>query len=305
MLSSLTRTIKKITDQTFHVITRHEPAAKVTVDSTCLHITPQDKLAVKSLFSRINMAMFIFLVFLTLVLFLDSSYWLVSRSMIKSQYGARSGSLVSGEITVTIGLYHVTVSLKGNVSGNGTEVVNILHTFNWEDDDMKKQLKVALQHGLSYPVLTVLEYFVEENGWTPRFCLAGRIAVTLLWISLFFCAMSLLLWSFDKVEDSRIGGALCISGILMVGSALAYNSITSKKPLIMYFAEGVLFFSYAWSFFAAGFVGSLTSVFGIVTLATSSEIYKLIYHQKSPIKIVKKYTERLSVPSHHSLQSVT
>ncbi|XP_076308324.1 uncharacterized protein LOC143223784 isoform X6 [Tachypleus tridentatus] len=192
----------------------------------------------KSLFSRINMAMFIFLVFLTL-------------------------------------------------------------------DDMKKQLKVALQHGLSYPVLTVLEYFVEENGWTPRFCLAGRIAVTLLWISLFFCAMSLLLWSFDKVEDSRIGGALCISGILMVGSALAYNSITSKKPLIMYFAEGVLFFSYAWSFFAAGFVGSLTSVFGIVTLATSSEIYKLIYHQKSPIKIVKKYTERLSVPSHHSLQSVT
>ncbi|XP_076308320.1 dual oxidase maturation factor 2-like isoform X3 [Tachypleus tridentatus] len=238
----------------------------------------------KSLFSRINMAMFIFLVFLTLVLFLDSSYWLVSRSMIKSQYGARSGSLVSGEITVTIGLYHVTVSLK---------------------DDMKKQLKVALQHGLSYPVLTVLEYFVEENGWTPRFCLAGRIAVTLLWISLFFCAMSLLLWSFDKVEDSRIGGALCISGILMVGSALAYNSITSKKPLIMYFAEGVLFFSYAWSFFAAGFVGSLTSVFGIVTLATSSEIYKLIYHQKSPIKIVKKYTERLSVPSHHSLQSVT
>ncbi|XP_022256419.1 uncharacterized protein LOC111089043 [Limulus polyphemus] len=166
---------------------------------------------------------------------------------------------------------------------------------------MKKQLKVALQHGLSYPVLTVLEYFVEENGWTPRFCLAGRMSVTLLWISLFFSATSLLLWS---LEDTRTGGALCISGILMVGSTLTYNFITPKKPLIINFAEGVLFFSYAWSFVAAGFVGSLTAVFGVATLATSSEIYDLIYHHKCLMNIVKKRTGRLAVPSYHSLQTV-
>ncbi|XP_022256700.1 dual oxidase maturation factor 1-like isoform X1 [Limulus polyphemus] len=215
--------------------------------------------------------------YLVLVFCVECSYWLVSHSSIKSQYGARSGHIVAGDISVSIGFYDVTIRLKGGVSGNKTETVDIRHTFKWDDGYMKHQLKVALQQGLPFPVLTVLEYFIEDFGWTPRFCMAGRFVAALLSISLVFSIALLFLWYCGEVEGLHVGGSLSFSGVLIISSSVIYDVMMPKMPLTIRFQEGVLSFSYSWSFFLAFSVGFVSSALGILNMAASRDIYRPEY----------------------------
>ncbi|XP_076373381.1 uncharacterized protein LOC143258391 isoform X2 [Tachypleus tridentatus] len=169
----------------------------------------------------------------------------------------------------------------GGVSGNKTQTVDICRTFKWDDGYMKYQLKVALQQGLPFPILTVLEYFIEDFGWTPRFCLAGRFVASLLSISLVFSAVLLFLWYCSEAEDLHVGGSLSVSGVLIISSSVIYDVMMPKIPLTIHFQEGVLYFSYSWSFFVTFSVGFVSSALGILNMVAPRDIYRPKYYQNA------------------------
>lgn len=71
--------------------------------------------------------------------------------------------------------------------------INFNERFYWiEPDQMRHEHHSALERGLPYPILTVVEYLSQDDGgfsWSRKYRMAGYYASIMLWVSSSLCVL--------------------------------------------------------------------------------------------------------------------
>jgi len=205
------------------------------------------------------------LVGLTITICNYGSGWHVGSAKIITSYRAFSKQKINAEMSVSIGLDHVNVTLQVIPRDNRTLDINFNERFNWGiPSEMRDQYHTALVKGLPYPILTVAEYIAVDNesfSWGRYYRQAGYYCNFLLWAAF----ATWLLMNLMLVNVPRYGAYLMVvTGALMCSAAGVYWLLMPPKALHIRFEEVWIDFHMGWCFWMTVVVGGLEVTVGLV-----------------------------------------
>ncbi|XP_053214199.1 dual oxidase maturation factor 2-like [Panonychus citri] len=179
------------------------------------------------------------------------SSWHIAETSISSAYKAFTKDKIFADVGVYIGLKSVNITLKAKkLYHKNAENIDYNERFYWIGaTEMKQEYRSALEKGLPYPILTILEYLSKgDEGfcWGRKYRLAGYYGSTLL--NMAFCLWLLMIVLLCAVPRYGIY-ALQSTGALMLCTNAIYSLLLPPNPLQIKFPEDVtLHFSYGWSY---------------------------------------------------------
>ncbi|XP_053214210.1 dual oxidase maturation factor 2-like isoform X1 [Panonychus citri] len=178
------------------------------------------------------------------------SSWHIAETSISSAYKAFSKEKIFADVGVYIGLKSVNITLKAKSTYHkDAENIDYNERFYWIGaTEMKQEYRSALEKGLPYPILTILEYLSKgDEGfcWGRKYRLAGYYGSTLL--NMAFCLWLLMIVLLCAVPRYGIY-ALQSTGALMLCTNAIYSLLIPPSPLKIQFPGGTLSFSYGWSY---------------------------------------------------------
>lgn len=129
--------------------------------------------------------------------------------------------------------------------------INYNERFYWiGPDQMRQEHRHALERGLPYPILTVVEYLSQDDAgfsWSRQYRLAGYYSYIILWSSLGVCALMFFL----HCAAPKYG----IYTMQLLGCLLLFTNFTyallvprGEQKLVIPFEGQTLSFKFGWNF---------------------------------------------------------
>lgn len=129
--------------------------------------------------------------------------------------------------------------------------INYNERFYWiEANQMAHEHQKALERGLPYPILTVVEYLSQDDGgfnWSRQYRSAGYYTYIILWLSLCVCALMFFL----HCAAPKYGiYTMQVLGALLLFADLTYATLVPRgeQKLVIPFEGQSLTFRFGWSF---------------------------------------------------------
>lgn len=129
--------------------------------------------------------------------------------------------------------------------------INYNERFYWiEPQQMRHEYHQALEKGLPYPILTVVEYLSQDDAgfnWSRQYRSAGYYASILLWLS--FCVCILMFCLHCATPKYGIY-TMQILGLLLLFTNLIYATLVPRgdRELVIPFEGQSLRFRFGWNF---------------------------------------------------------
>lgn len=129
--------------------------------------------------------------------------------------------------------------------------INYNERFYWiEPQQMRREYHHALERGLPFPILTVVEYLSQDEAgfnWSRQYRLAGYYTSILLWLSVGLC---LLMFSLHCAAPKYGIYTMQLLGCLLLLTNLTYSMLVPRgdKELVIPFEGHSLTFRFGWSF---------------------------------------------------------
>uniref|UniRef100_A0AC34RHK6 Uncharacterized protein n=1 Tax=Panagrolaimus sp. JU765 TaxID=591449 RepID=A0AC34RHK6_9BILA len=199
-----------------------------------------------------------------------SSSWHAGNVRISTAYKAHTNARLNATLGVKIGLKHLNITLSTKHSDHYSFMdlvyedkdngLNYNERFDFADvTSMEAELKNALEKGLPYPILKVIEYLsVDRAGftWGRKYRLAGYYTDVILWLAFSVWNLQLFLLILVPHYFAKTG---FLVGIITLLANLIYFINTPSNLHIRFEAPSghltVLTFCPSWAFwltFAAG-----------------------------------------------------
>jgi len=141
--------------------------------------------------------------------------------------------------------------------------INYNERFYWiEPQQMRREYYKALQRGLPYPILTVVEYLSQDEAgfnWSRQYRLAGYYTSLLLWLSAALCALMFCL----HCAAPKYGiYTMQLLGLLLLFTNFTYSKLvpSGDKELVIPFEGHSLAFRFGWNFWLVLFGGKSISL---------------------------------------------
>jgi hypothetical protein len=129
--------------------------------------------------------------------------------------------------------------------------INYNERFYWiEPMQMRREYQQALERGLPYPILTVVEYLSQDDGgfsWSRQYRAAGYYTSMLLWLSASVCVLMFCL----HCAAPKYGiYAMQSLGVLLLLTNLNYATLVPRgdQKLVIPFEGQSLTFRFGWNF---------------------------------------------------------
>lgn len=136
--------------------------------------------------------------------------------------------------------------------------INYNERFYWiEPNQMRQEHHNALERGLPYPILTVVEYLSQDDAgfnWSRQYRAAGYYSYIVLWLSLCVCVLMFFL----HCTAPKYGiYTMQILGCLMLFTNLTYANLVPKgeRKLVIPFEGQSLSFRFGFNFWLVFFGG--------------------------------------------------
>lgn len=129
--------------------------------------------------------------------------------------------------------------------------INYNERFHWiEPMQMRREYHQALERGLPYPILTVVEYLSQDDGgfsWSRQYRAAGYYTSMLLWVSASVCVLMFCLHCAAPKYGIYAMQAL---GVLLLLTNLNYATLVPRgdQKLVIPFEGQSLTFRFGWNF---------------------------------------------------------
>ena len=184
--------------------------------------------------------------------------WHVGKGEVTTSYKAFSKQKINANMEISIGLYHMNVTLHAMPKDEHSMDINYNEMFEWaRSTDMREQYRAALMKGLPYPILTVAEYFsinTEMLDCGFHYRSAGYYA----YVTLIAALVSWILMNLMLVNIPRYGGYLMIvTGFLLCWAATIYCLLMPSLPLLIRFEDTIISFHFGWCFWMVSITGKL------------------------------------------------
>lgn len=186
--------------------------------------------------------------------------WHIAEAPISAAYKAFSRDRIHADISVYIGLQSFNVTLKANKILNID--INYNERFYWiKPDQMQHEQHHALQRGLPYPILTVVEYLSQDEAgfnWSRQYRLAGYYSYIILWLSIFLSALMFFL----HCAAPKYGiYTMQLIGCLMLFTNFTYSTLVPRgeRKLVIPFEGHSLIFQFGWNFWSIFMGGKCVS----------------------------------------------
>lgn len=129
--------------------------------------------------------------------------------------------------------------------------INYNERFYWiEPQQMRQEYQHALERGLPFPILTVVEYLSQDEAgfsWSRQYRLAGYYSSIILWLSVCVCVLMFCL----HCAAPKYGiYTMQLLGCLLLLTNLTYAALVPKgeQTLVIPFEGQSLTFKFGWSF---------------------------------------------------------
>ena len=129
--------------------------------------------------------------------------------------------------------------------------INYNERFYWiEPNQMRQEYRHALERGLPYPILTVVEYLSQDEAgfsWSRQYRAAGYYSSISLWLSVCMC---ILMFSLHCAAPRYGVYAMQALGCLLLFTNLTYALLVprGKDKLVILFEGQSLSFRFGWNF---------------------------------------------------------
>lgn len=138
--------------------------------------------------------------------------------------------------------------------------INYNERFYWiEPNQMRQEHQNALERGLPYPILTVVEYLSQDEAgfsWSRQYRMAGYYSYIILWLS--FCVCILMFFLHCAAPKYGIY-TMIILGFLLLFTNFTYAVLVPKgeQKLVIPFEGQSLNFKFGWNFWLVLIGGKL------------------------------------------------
>uniref|UniRef100_A0A6G1S339 DUOXA-like protein C06E1.3 n=1 Tax=Aceria tosichella TaxID=561515 RepID=A0A6G1S339_9ACAR len=145
--------------------------------------------------------------------------------------------------------------------------INYNERFYWiEPMQMRLEYQQALERGLPYPILTVVEYLSQDDAgfsWSRQYRAAGYYTSMLLWVSASVCVLMFCLHCAAPKYGIYAMQAL---GILLLLTNLNYATLVPRgdQKLVIPFEGQSLTFRFGWNFWLVLVGGCLSLLVGTI-----------------------------------------
>jgi len=162
--------------------------------------------------------------------------------------------------------------------------INYNERFYWiEPQQMRHEYHQALQRGLPYPILTVVEYLSQDEAgfnWSRQYRSAGYYTSIMLWLSFCVCIVMFCLHCATPKHGIY---TMQILGILLLLTNLTYALLipSGKRELVIPFEGQSLRFRFGWNFWLVMIGGrfsrlSLISPYKKLSPLTQSNLHQAV-----------------------------
>lgn len=175
--------------------------------------------------------------------------WHIAEAPISAAYKAFSRDRIHADISVYIGLQSFNVTLRAHKVLNVD--INYNERFYWiKPDQMQHEQHYALERGLPYPILTVVEYLSQDEAgfnWSRQYRLAGYYSYIILWLSV--CLSALMFFLHCATPKYGIY-TMQLIGCLMLFTNFTYSTLVPRgeRKLVIPFEGHSLIFRFGWNF---------------------------------------------------------
>lgn len=192
-----------------------------------------------------------------------------NRSTISSQISKRSTDVSQSSISKAASNKQWNTS---SVSASGQKYtikrvnvdINYNERFYWiEPNQMRQEHHNALERGLPYPILTVVEYLSQDAAgfsWSRQYRMAGYYSYIILWLSLCVCVLMFFLHCAAPkygIYTMQILGCL----LLLTNFTYAILVPRGEQKLVIPFEGQSLSFSFGWNFWAVLIGGKCSLIY--------------------------------------------
>lgn len=224
--------------------------------------------------------------------------WHVGDAPISAAYKAFSRDRIQGDLSVNIGLQSVNITLRAHKyyilhSSHGPMImensprikrlnvdINYNERFYWiAPNQMRQEHQKALERGLPYPILTVVEYLSQDEAgfsWSRQYRLAGYYAYISLWLSLCVCVLMFILHC--AAPKYGIYTMQCL-GCLLLFTNFTYATLVPRgeQKLVIPFEGQSLSLQFGWNFWIVLIGGCLSLIVGTLIVIIDSLFPNFIF----------------------------
>lgn len=158
--------------------------------------------------------------------------------------------------------------------------INYNERFYWiEPNQMRQEHHKALERGLPYPILTVVEYLSQDAAgfsWSRQYRLAGYYSHITLWLSL---GASILMFILHCAAPKYGIYTMQVLGCLLLLTNFTYAILVPKgeQKLVIPFEGQSLSFEFGWHYWLVLFGGCLSLAVGTLFVIVDSLLPNFIF----------------------------